>query len=258
MRPTRRHGFTCPQHPLQLCSWVVVASSAVVCFIVILPLLPDYLKPVFAASLGVATFSLFLSTLLATCVDPTDRMVLSLAENPPEYQAFCSICDHQVSLTAKHCRQCNRCVRGFDHHCKWLNNCVGDRNYALFIWTIVSLQLFCALAVTSAALTLVQITLDKNDSSKKLDSVYSSDHLHTWLTFICVLLAVHSCIFLANGYLICFHIWLRLQGLTTYEYICRQKKEKVKVTQQPEKQGIRVTPSSVNTLETESRTARLS
>ncbi|VDP12108.1 unnamed protein product [Onchocerca flexuosa] len=29
--------------------------------------------------------------------------------------------------TCKHCRQCNKCISGFDHHCKWLNNCIGAK-----------------------------------------------------------------------------------------------------------------------------------
>jgi len=263
MRPVRRHGFTCPHHPLQIGSWVLVVYSAIVCFLVILPLLPDSLKPTFAASLSVSAFSLFLSALLVTFVDPTDRMVHSQGEDQAEYQAFCTICDHRVSLTAKHCGQCNRCVNGFDHHCKWLNNCVGSRNYALFVWTAVSLEVFCGLAIAFAGLTLAHITLDTDDFSERLDSVYSIDYLEALLSFLSVLLAIDGCIFLANGYLICFHIWLRWQGLTTYEYISRQKK-KVKVAQAGpseaqhpvEKEEFRMMPSSLNTVETEGRTAR--
>ncbi|KAK2500080.1 hypothetical protein MC885_000426, partial [Smutsia gigantea] len=36
-------------------------------------------------------------------------------------------------LRARHCRECRRCVRRYDHHCPWMENCVGERNHPLFV-----------------------------------------------------------------------------------------------------------------------------
>eukprot|EP01069_Polyplicarium_translucidae_P001135 Polyplicarium_translucidae@DN1543_c0_g1_i1.p1 len=33
----------------------------------------------------------------------------------------------------QHCRECDTCVRGFDHHCAWLRKCIGQRNRKLFV-----------------------------------------------------------------------------------------------------------------------------
>ena len=49
--------------------------------------------------------------------------------------------------TTKHCGECNRCVKQFDHHCLFLNNCIGANNYKYFI----------ALIYTYAAQTLMTI-----------------------------------------------------------------------------------------------------
>ena len=228
MRSVKRHGFTCPLHPLQTSSWVLVAYSMAVCFVVILPLLPDFLKSGFAVCFGITSVSLFLSALLTTTLDPTDPMATK--PNPDrdehaEYQAFCSICNCRVNLTAKHCGQCNRCVENFDHHCKWLNNCIGRRNYGLFVWTLVSMEAFSSLAIVFASITLTHITLDTDDFSERLDSVYSIDHLDTLIGLLAFLLAINGFIFVGNGYLVCFHVWLRCHGLTTYEYISMQKKK---------------------------------
>lgn len=217
----------CPLHSLQTSSWVLVAYSMAVCFIVILPLLPDFLKFGFAVGFGVISLSLFLSSLLTTALDPTDTMVTKPIDpnDNAEYRAFCSICNCRVNLTAKHCGQCNRCVENFDHHCKWLNNCIGRRNYGLFVWTIVSMEAFSCVALVFASITLAHITLDTDDFSKRLESVYSIDHLDTLIGLLAFLLAINVLIFLGNGYLLCFHAWLRCHGLTTYEYILTQRKK---------------------------------
>ena len=236
MRKAKRHGLTCPFHPLQVSSWMMVAYSTAVISIIILPLFPDSLQPGFAASIGVVSASLFLSALLTTWVDPTDPMVRSSqgVEEPSEYRAFCSLCNCRVSLTAKHCGQCNRCVDHFDHHCKWLNNCIGGRNYLLFLWTVVSMQAYSGLVTAFAAITLFHATNEADDFAQRLDGVYSTSQKDVLLGLISFLLALNALIFLGNGHLLCFHIWLRFKGLTTYEYIQGHKKTKTGLFVRPE------------------------
>lgn len=50
----------------------------------------------------------------------------------------------QPPLRARHCRECGRCVRRYDHHCPWLENCVGERNHPLFV-AYLALQLLVLL-----------------------------------------------------------------------------------------------------------------
>lgn len=51
---------------------------------------------------------------------------------------YCTVCNIEQPLRAKHCRSCNKCVSTYDHHCPWLGNCIGERNrkyFYLFLWS---------------------------------------------------------------------------------------------------------------------------
>ncbi|NXY83303.1 ZDH12 palmitoyltransferase, partial [Alcedo cyanopectus] len=56
----------------------------------------------------------------------------------------CGYCLVKQPMRAKHCQQCQRCVRRYDHHCPWIGNCVGERNHPLFI-AYLSVQLLVLL-----------------------------------------------------------------------------------------------------------------
>lgn len=53
---------------------------------------------------------------------------------------FCTKCNTDMPLRAKHCRDCGRCVGTYDHHCPWTGNCVGERNKRFF-YLFICLQL---------------------------------------------------------------------------------------------------------------------
>ncbi len=50
------------------------------------------------------------------------------------------LCDWflQQPMRAKHCEDCGRCVRKFDHHCPWLDTCVGEQNHKFFLVFLVT------------------------------------------------------------------------------------------------------------------------
>uniref|UniRef100_A0A8C9UMF1 Palmitoyltransferase n=1 Tax=Spermophilus dauricus TaxID=99837 RepID=A0A8C9UMF1_SPEDA len=62
-----------------------------------------------------------------------------LPSSGPDPGLHLSLCLQQP-LRARHCRDCRRCVRRYDHHCPWMENCVGERNHPLFV-AYLALQL---------------------------------------------------------------------------------------------------------------------
>ena len=50
---------------------------------------------------------------------------------------YCTVCNIEQPLRAKHCKDCGRCVALHDHHCPWLGICVGERNRFQFYWYLV-------------------------------------------------------------------------------------------------------------------------
>ena len=60
---------------------------------------------------------------------------------------FCEYCSLEQPYRSKHCKECERCVRKYDHHCFWIGGCVGELNHRkfylfLFFQTINFLQCF--------------------------------------------------------------------------------------------------------------------
>ncbi|KAM6057600.1 palmitoyltransferase ZDHHC1 isoform 2-T2 [Chlamydotis macqueenii] len=151
----------------------------------------------------------------------------------------CHVCDVDVSAKSKHCGTCNKCVCGFDHHCKWLNNCVGERNYWLFLNSVLSAILGLGLLLLVACYVFVEFFVDPMmlRSDQHFDAL--KNHTDRWFVFlpaapvetqapailvmagIFILLSLMTMILL--GHLLTFHIYLMWNKLTTYEYILQQR-----------------------------------
>ena len=57
------------------------------------------------------------------------------------------------ALRTKHCHDCGRCVRRFDHHCHWLGTCVGEGNHRLFVLFLAVQMIAAAWATNECATT---------------------------------------------------------------------------------------------------------
>eukprot|EP00444_Apocalathium_aciculiferum_P041152 CAMPEP_0183528592 /NCGR_PEP_ID=MMETSP0371-20130417/22823_1 /TAXON_ID=268820 /ORGANISM="Peridinium aciculiferum, Strain PAER-2" /LENGTH=211 /DNA_ID=CAMNT_0025728243 /DNA_START=38 /DNA_END=671 /DNA_ORIENTATION=+ len=89
------------------------------------------------------------------------------------------------------------CVRTHDHHCPWLGTCVGENNRVLFYWFLVFQHLELALFFL--------------EGLKGISVMEPSVLLIMGLLFIAMF-------FIMVSVLLCFHTFLLLANLTTWEH----------------------------------------
>ena len=106
------------------------------------------------------------------------------------------------------------CVSGFDHHCEWVNNCIGEKNYKAFITLIASLEVY----------ELFYIFLKVSLLQKDIDTPL--------LICIGVNLAVNAVVVVSNGFLMAFHVYLKVKGISTYDYIVNLRRPKQIISMQ--------------------------
>lgn len=120
---------------------------------------------------------------------------------------FCRVCRHRKPPAAKHCYICGHCVVKFDHHCPAVANCVGARNHFRF-YSYVTVQ---TMLVSWAAYINIGSPGVEGDSQ------------------VLAILSVCLTIFLVLASLFtlslwCFHSYLAVTGMTTYELISLDRK----------------------------------
>ena len=193
---------------MQIASWIVTTLNILIVILIYFPESKDYylfVIYIFSQSLSI------IFALIITVTDPTDPISIGKDKHDKiSVIATCSICETSVDPTSKHCGQCNRCVNGFDHHCKWLNTCIGYYNYKLFILLILSVFLQMA----SLTIYSTWILLHFIQSSKYVGVAISS-----------ILLAESFIFTVGDLNLIGLHIYLKIKGFTTFEYILEKRKK---------------------------------
>ncbi|XP_067931560.1 palmitoyltransferase ZDHHC1-like [Watersipora subatra] len=169
---------------------------------------------------------------------------------------FCHLCECTVGVRSKHCSTCNKCIEDFDHHCIWLNNCVGRKNYRTFIVCLffgilsgiiissINILQFVAyftdvdnghILLPYAELTrdtsLITTTLQLNVSQTTLNLQATAQfyiffqpvpfEAFLFLIALTAVLALVALILLSHLFI--FHVFLMCKGLSTYDYIVRQR-----------------------------------
>ncbi|XP_063726707.1 uncharacterized protein LOC134854400 isoform X2 [Symsagittifera roscoffensis] len=135
---------------------------------------------------------------------------LSYKDKPVTFRK-CNYCEIVQPLRAKHCEECGRCVRKYDHHCPWLGSCVGETNHKFFFLLLSFGLLTCALTI--------HITYHAFQTPQ---SYTLSDYLK--LNLLLIVAFVLECLFLmVDGVLFCAHAYLMFSNQTTWEFMARHK-----------------------------------
>ena len=164
-------------------------------------------------------------------------------------QSMCYHCNIQrpMSKTTKHCKICNKCVSHFDHHCMWLDTCVGARNYASFFLLVLSASVFTGLHFCVTVVALVQLDTEayrapgggagtggggggngtgtgggNNTVGGGPGGMYGAavpGGRVVWQAIGGIGAVVHLLCFMPVTALILFHIYIKIRGLTTLEWM---------------------------------------
>lgn len=130
---------------------------------------------------------------------------ISHFEFPP--QRYCDICQMTQPYRTKHCRECDKCVRKYDHHCFWIGGCVGELNHRKFI-------LFLLLKTFSLVLSF-DVLVSGYDRANYVND--KNQEFHQKGIFM-VLGAIAAAFVFFSGLLLFYHIYLMMTNQTTWEH----------------------------------------
>jgi hypothetical protein len=181
---------------------------------------------------------------------------LDLSRIDSQQLLYCNLCASYVLKGSKHCRACNKCVAHFDHHCRWLNNCVAKKsNYRAFatfvvvllLTTLLHLSMCIVLIVDYATGSIFNVTSSSSSSSSRSSSSSSSGSAsyhsasstesavfpldnsttvqYVFLVSWCIFVFLSLLALYLLGDLLAFHIKLYRLGITTYEWILREREK---------------------------------
>ncbi|XP_066540005.1 palmitoyltransferase ZDHHC11 [Hoplias malabaricus] len=248
---SRVNGWTLPLHLLQLLAWTMYSFMAIMGFGVYVPLLPPPWNYISYGMIGTAFVLHFLTHMAAVTIDPAEYSVRMRKDYSSPLPVFdkkkqphvihnqhCYLCEVDVGPKVKHCGSCNKCIADFDHHCKWLNNCVGGRNYWVFFITVLSAVFGVLLLVVVVLFVFIEHFV--NPANLRTAAAFQNIKGNgTWLIFLplapvetssvslLILAFITIAIALASLLMLChllvFHVYLLCKGMSTYEYIVKQR-----------------------------------
>eukprot|EP00644_Phytophthora_capsici_P014073 jgi/Phyca11/559248/estExt2_Genewise1.C_PHYCAscaffold_30206 len=120
---------------------------------------------------------------------------------------FCNECHVFQPLRTKHCKDCGRCTRQYDHHCDCVGTCVGENNRRLFVLYLVLQILEGAVMIDVTSLAFTEGD-DVNDWFRT-----NALYIVLWFMLMCVLLIAFP--------LFCYQVFLISTNQTSWEHARR-------------------------------------
>uniref|UniRef100_A0AAV1TYH5 Palmitoyltransferase n=1 Tax=Peronospora matthiolae TaxID=2874970 RepID=A0AAV1TYH5_9STRA len=177
----------------QFVSSLVVAVVTISCYVVLQCSSPGFIKKRTSVSPAIGQ-----STMPMTVNSPSpipaaeDGVKTELLVEGSEHDLsgdssdlhFCNDCHVFQPLRTKHCKDCDRCTRQYDHHCDCVGTCVGESNRRLFV-------LYLLLQSVEGAV-MIGVTTSAISEAEDIDDWFKINALYLVLCFmiVCVLLMV--------------------------------------------------------------------
>lgn len=125
-----------------------------------------------------------------------------------------------VQRGSRHCRECEKCVLGFDHHCKWVNACIGTNNYRPFLALLSSMCTMLLVQLAAGINNLVECFTAAADMDVRLHAAYPAPiSLNGYTAALCCYILLVLVALYGLGDLLLLHLVLIARGMTTYDYI---------------------------------------
>ncbi|KAG7391683.1 hypothetical protein PHYPSEUDO_003757 [Phytophthora pseudosyringae] len=197
----------------QFVVYLVVAAATILCYVVLQCSSPGQLdkRPMLAPVQTATPTDLGSPPQMAT-EDGDDSELLGDGEENerPRSSAdlhFCNECHVFQPLRTKHCKDCARCTRQYDHHCDCVGTCVGENNRRLFV-----LYLFLQILEGAAMIDVASLAFTERDD---INDWFKTNALYIvlWFMLMCVLLIVFP--------LFCYQAFLISTNQTSWEHARR-------------------------------------
>lgn len=228
----RTNGLQSPANGMQITTWLLFPVLIIhFCLFVTINLPHIIAIPATTIYLLFGLLSVYYGY-ITTKTDSIDTKLYQHLHNCPHPRAtevkegeeapktkYCWVCQVEVYESSMHCKYCDKCVSTFDHHCMWLNNCIGDANYGYFYKTVWFTFLFI---ITHIAFLIVYLVFYFGNDDKTVE--LSKNWLGADAPIIVVgfnigFLVVTAFAGLLVLQLLGFHMSLRRQNMTTYQFI---------------------------------------
>lgn len=241
MPPTRRSGCVSDRGTLALNAFQIVAgivwsAETLGFYLLLAPTIRDAHARfrtgaivVYSVCVGVAACAFVVSA----GTDPAakvlhDEKKAGESSQTPTTLLFCRYCEGNVAKGAKHCRDCDKCVDGFDHHCKWLNNCVGRKNYKSFFTLVCAVFAQASAQLTLAGYLLVwcAIDFDRTEAFVRDEGKYvvsGGITAESLVGGLVAYIALGTALMWVVGELFTFHVVLCWKRISTYDYIVAER-----------------------------------